>query len=130
MMAAVLTASPCLLEPIYQVEIQCPDQCIGAVYTLLNKKRAEVIDERKLDGTLMNNIRAHMPVNESNGVVGELQGVTSGKAFMQCSFDHWQKMPGDPFDSASKAGQVCQQVRQLKGLRQDMPLLSDYLDTL
>ncbi len=130
MMSAVLTASPRLLEPVYLVEIQCPDQCLGAVYTVLNNKRAQIVDVRVIEGTLMNNIRAHMPVNEANGVSGELQGVTSGKAFMQCAFDHWQVMPGDPFDIDSKAGQVCQQVRRSMGLRQEMPLLADYLDTL
>lgn len=130
MMSAVLTAEPRLLEPVYLVEIQCPDQCIGAVYTILNKKRAEMVDERKLDGTLMNSIKAYMPVNESTGFTSELAGVTSGKAFMQCSFDHWQVLPGDPFDVESKAGQVCAQVRRVKGLRDNMPQLTDYLDKL
>lgn len=83
MMAAVLTAQPRLLEPVYLVDIQCPDQCVGAVYTILNKKRAEMLEEKKLDGTLLNSIKAYMPVNESNGFTSELQGVTSGKAFMQ-----------------------------------------------
>lgn len=89
-----------------------------------------MVDERRIEGTLMNSIKAHVPVNESNGLTGELQGATSGKAFMQCSFDHWQLLPGDPFDLDSKAGQVLQQVRRVKGLRNDLPILADYLDKL
>lgn len=129
-MAAVLAAKPRLLEPVFLVDIQCPDACIGTVYTILNRKRGQMVDERKLEGTLMNSIKAYVPVNESTGLTGELQGATSGKAFMQCSFDHWQLLPGDPFDGESRAGQVCAQVRRVKGLRDNMPQLNDYLDKL
>lgn len=129
-MASMLTAQPRLLEPIYLVDIQCPDNCVGPVYTLLNKKRGNIIDDQRLEGTLLQNIKAYLPVNESNGFTGELREVTGGKAFQQCSFDHWQLLPGDPFDLESKAGQICQQIRKVKNLREQMPQLADYLDKI
>ncbi|KAG1168237.1 hypothetical protein G6F70_009216 [Rhizopus microsporus] len=37
--ASVLTASPGIQEPVYLVEIQCPDSAIGGIYSCLNKRR-------------------------------------------------------------------------------------------
>jgi elongation factor 2 len=64
----------------------------------LGKKRSQVIEESKITGTLLYNIKAYMPVNESNGFTSELREVTSGKAFPQLTFHHWKIMAGDPFD--------------------------------
>merc|ERR1712133_146954 len=43
--AAFLTASPSILEPVYLVEIQCPEQAVGGIYSVLNKKRGHVFEE-------------------------------------------------------------------------------------
>ena len=126
MISSVLTAQPRLLEPVYLVDIQCPDNTTSNVYKLLNKKRGEIVEEQKLDGTLLTNIKAYLPVNESQGFAGDL----GGKAFPQMSFHHWQVLPGDPFDVGTKAGQVCQLIRKVKKLRDEMPSLDDYLDKL
>lgn len=130
MMASQLTAGPALYEPVYLVEVQCPDNVVGAVYTLLGRKRGQIFDEYPIPGTLLVNLKAYLPVNESSGFTEELRGVTSGKAFPQCSFHHWQVLPGDPFDPLTKAGQVVKQIRQVKNLRDKMPELNDFLDKL
>ena len=130
MWASILSAKPRLLEPVYLVDIQCPDSSVGAVYRLLNKKRSQVIDEQKIIGTLLYSIKAYMPVNESSGFTGELREATSGKAFPQCTFHHWQILPGDPYDLTSKTGIVCQQLRKIKNLRPEIPVVADYLDKL
>lgn len=41
--ASVLTAQPRLMEPIYLVEIQCPEQVVGGIYGVLNRKRGHVL---------------------------------------------------------------------------------------
>ena len=130
MMASMLTAGPRLMEPVYLVEVQCPDTVIGSVYTLLNRKRSEVIEECKIEGTLLNKIKAYMPVNEASGFTEDLRGVTGGKGFQNSMFDHWQILPGDPFDAETRAGQVCRQIRKVKNMREEMPRLADYLDKL
>lgn len=84
----------------------------------------------QLPGTLLMNVKAHMPVNESHGFDSELKKVSSGKAYPQCTFDHWQLLPGDPFDPNSKAGKICQNIREMKNLDGNMPKLTDYLDKL
>ncbi len=129
MMSSMLTARPVLVEPIFLVEIQCPENTAGQVYRLLGKKRSQIVEEHKVNGTMLYNIKAYIPVNESSGLTEQLREATSGKAFPQCSFHHWANMPGDPFDLTSKAGQVCQQIRRMKHMN-DMPRLEDFLDKL
>lgn len=129
MMSSMLTAKPVLVEPVYLVEIQCPETTVGLVYKVLGKKRSQIVEESRISGTLLYNIKAYLPVNESSGFDAELREATSGKAFPQCSFHHWQILPGDPFDVSCKAGQICQQIRRMKNLN-DFPKLADYLDKL
>merc|ERR1719348_1437614 len=40
--ACMLTAEPRLLEPVYQVEIQCPENAVGGIYGVLNRRRGHV----------------------------------------------------------------------------------------
>merc|ERR1712002_1376682 len=37
--ASFLTAEPSILEPVYLVEIQCPESAVGGIYGVLNRKR-------------------------------------------------------------------------------------------
>merc|ERR1719414_333238 len=128
--ACVLTAEPRLLEPVYLVEIQCPEAAVGGIYGVLNKKRGHVFEEFQTPGTPMFVVKAYLPVNESFGFTGELRANTGGQAFPQCVFDHWQSMPGDPFEPTSKPGVIVTETRKRKGLKEGIPPLDNYLDKL
>merc|ERR1719367_672236 len=104
--ASFLTAEPALLEPVYLVEIQCPENAVGGIYGVLNKKRGHVFEDSQVQGTPMFMVKAYLPVMESFGFTAELRAATGGQAFPQCVFDHWQRLPGDPSDEASKPGIV------------------------
>jgi len=43
--AAQLTAQPRLMEPIFLVEIQCPQTVIGGIYGVMNRRRGQIIEE-------------------------------------------------------------------------------------
>jgi elongation factor 2 len=128
--AAALTAEPRLLEPVYLVEIQCPEAAIGGVYSVLNKKRGVVFEEQQVIGTPMFQIKAHLPVNESFGFTSTLRAATGGQAFPQCVFDHWQILPGDPFNPETKPGIVVTAARKRKGLKDQIPPLENFMDKL
>lgn len=64
------------------------------------------------------------------GFTGDLRGTTGGQAFPQCVFDHWQLLPGDPFDASTKSGVVVMETRKRKGLPLELPTLEKYLDKL
>lgn len=69
--AAALTAQPRLLEPVYLCEVQCPEAAVGGVYAVLNRKRGIVFGEESIAGTPMFLVKAHLPVNESFGLLLE-----------------------------------------------------------
>merc|ERR1719259_181819 len=99
--ACCLTASPRLLEPVYLVEVQCPEQAMGGIYSVLNRKRGHVFQEEQTPGTPMFQVKAYLPVNESFGFDSDLRAATSGQAFPQCCFDHWQTIEQDPLSEGS-----------------------------
>jgi len=128
--AAQLTAEPRLLEPVYLVEIQCPEHAMGGIYGVLNRRRGHVFAEEQRPGTPIYTIKAYLPVMESFGFTADLRSHTGGNAFPQCVFDHWQVMNGDPLDVTSKIGQLVTSIRKRKGLKEEIPALENYLDRL
>merc|ERR1712168_1336431 len=130
--ACTLTAKPVLMEPVYLVEIQCPENAVGGIYGVLNRRRGHVIEEAQTPGTPMFVVKAYLPVNESFGFTADLRSQTGGQAFPQCVFDHWQIMPGDPLDAASncKPYQIIMDTKKRKGLKEAMPDLGNYLDKM
>merc|ERR1712079_827257 len=130
--ACALTAQPRLMEPVYLVEIQCPENAVGGIYGCLNRRRGHVFEEAQTPGTPMFVVKAYLPVNESFGFTADLRSNTGGQAFPQCVFDHWQVMPGDPLDAASnsKPYQIVMDTKKRKGLKEAMPDLANYLDKM
>ncbi|XP_061694308.1 elongation factor 2b isoform X2 [Syngnathoides biaculeatus] len=128
--ACQLTAQPRLMEPVYLVEIQCPEAVVGGIYGVLNRKRGHVFEESQVMGTPMFVVKAYLPVNESFGFTADLRSNTGGQAFPQCVFDHWQILQGDPRDPTSKPAEVVAEIRKRKGLKEGIPPLDNYLDKL
>jgi len=126
----MLTAQPSVMEPVYLVEIQCPEPAVGGIYGVLTRRRGHVFEEGKVAGTPMFMVKAYLPVNESFGFTAALRSGTGGQAFPQCVFDHWQLMTGDPLDPASKPGVVVSATRKRKGLSENIPPLDKYLDKM
>uniref|UniRef100_A0A672REY3 Elongation factor 2-like n=1 Tax=Sinocyclocheilus grahami TaxID=75366 RepID=A0A672REY3_SINGR len=128
--ACQITAEPRLMEPVYLVEIQCPEQVVGGIYGVLNRKRGHVFEESQVMGTPMFIVKAFLPVNESFGFTADLRSNPGGQAFPQCVFDHWQILQGDPQDPASKPFQIVAETRKRKGLKEGIPALDNFLDKL
>jgi elongation factor 2 len=127
--ACQLTASPRLMEPVYLVEIQCPESAMGGIYATLNRRRGHVISEEQRPGTPLYNVKAYLPVMESFGFTADLRSATSGQAFPQCVFDHWQVIQGDPL-VPGKPQEIVLATRKRKGLALEIPPLDRFLDKL
>ena len=67
-------------------------QALGGIYSVLNQKRGHVFEESQRAGTPIFNLKAYLPVVESFGFTSTLRAATSGQAFPQCVFDHWETM--------------------------------------
>jgi len=128
--AAQLTASPRLMEPIFLVEIQCPQSAVGGIYSVMNRRRGQIIEEIQRPGTPLMNIKCYLPVMESFGFTADLRSNTSGQAFPQCVFDHWKVVTGDPQERGSKAEEMVLGTRKRKGLPEEVPPLDRFLDKL
>ena len=115
--AACLLATPGMQEPVYLVEVQCPENAIGGIYSVLNKRRGQVFSEEQRVGTPMFTVKAYLPVMESFGFNGDLRQATGGQAFPQSVFDHWELMNGSPLDKGSKLEEIVKAIRVRKGLK-------------
>eukprot|EP00270_Netrium_digitus_P011688 TRINITY_DN372_c0_g1_i2.p1 TRINITY_DN372_c0_g1~~TRINITY_DN372_c0_g1_i2.p1 ORF type:complete len:860 (-),score=274.97 TRINITY_DN372_c0_g1_i2:458-2989(-) len=128
--AAQLTAKPRLLEPVYLVEIQAPEGALGGIYGTLNQKRGQVFEEMQRPGTPLYNIKAYLPVIESFGFSAQLRAATSGQAFPQCVFDHWELLNSDPLEADTQANKIITDIRKRKGTKLVPPPLSEWEDKL
>ena len=128
--ASQLTAVPAFQEPIFLCEIQTPDDAVGSIYQTLTQRRGIVIGEEPISGTPLVQMRAYLPVGESFGFTQALRAATSGRAFPQCVFDHWEQMSGNPLEAGSKANDCCMAIRKRKGLKPEIPALDNFVDKL
>merc|ERR1719198_1339087 len=128
--AAELTAGPFLQEPMFLVDITCPTDAQGGVYNCMSQRRGVVVFEEQREGTNLLHMKARLPVSESFGFTAALRQATGGQAFPQCSFSHWDVIPGDPLSAGSKMNELCLKIRERKNAKQEIPPLSEYNDKL
>jgi elongation factor 2 len=112
------------------VEIQTPDDCVGAIYQTLTQRRGIVIGEEPVTGTPLVQMKAYLPVGESFGFTQALRASTSGRAFPQCVFDHWEEMSGNPLEEGTKANNIVEGIRKRKGLKPGIPALHHFTDKM
>ena len=115
-----LTAQPDLLEPIYKIIITVASELTSESSRILCSRRGKVTAfEQK---GLLALITGFIPVAETFGFSKELRSATSGKAFWQSFFDHWEKMP------PKLAQQVIGDLRRRKGLVPEVPKPEKFME--
>ncbi|HKZ43041.1 MAG TPA: hypothetical protein VJ044_18925, partial [Candidatus Hodarchaeales archaeon] len=132
---AVRVSTPVLLEPIYKLQVNVPERHLGAVYKVISKRRGKILDTVQKEGTPTNIVSGEVPVSESIGITTELRSETSGFAFSQLIFDHWEKVPGDPMKPEASGGGLARKfvemTRKRKGFHSiSPPAPSEYVDRL
>ncbi len=115
-----LTAKPVLIEPIYKIGVSVPHQFVGEVTGLITRKRGRVTaSEQKGPIT---NIKGFLPVSETFGLSADMRSATSGHAFWQTQFDHWEKVP------ESLSMDVIAEIRKRRGLPPEIPKANKFID--
>jgi len=89
-----------------------------------------VTGEDPVQGTPLVNMKAFLPVAESFGFTQALRAATSGRAFPQCVFSHWELLNGDPFEEGSKTWDLVAKIRARKGLKVGIPALDNFVDKM
>lgn len=137
--SAFLLATPRLMEPIYEVEVQSPASSIATIYTILAKRRGHVVKDTPKPGSTLYTVQAYIPVIDANGFETDLRIATQGQAFAMMTFSHWSIVPGNPTDGSVKlrplepapplglAKDFVVKTRRRKGLPEGVAVAS-YLD--
>lgn len=108
-----LTAYPILLEPVCRVQISVPAEQIGDVVNLIVRKRGRI--SYIFQKEFISIIDGYMPIAESLGFADDLRSASSGRAFWQSMFSHWEKIPDDIVMN------VIRSIRWRKGLPPEIP---------
>jgi elongation factor G len=86
-----LNAKPCLLEPIYTVEVRVPDDFMGNVIGDLSSRRGKILGMDSSDG--MQIVKAHVPQKELYQYGTVLRSLTGGRGIHTEDFSHYEEMP-------------------------------------
>jgi elongation factor G len=88
---AAARADPVLLEPVMSVEVRTPDEYMGDVIGDLNSRRGQIQAMEEQSGVRV--VRAHVPLSEMFGYVGDLRSRTQGRADYTMQFDSYVEVP-------------------------------------
>ena len=119
-LSSALTAKPVLLEPVYKIEVSVSARWIGECSSIITRKRGKISSSEYKGALAM--IRGYIPVAETLGLATEMRSATSGHAFWQCTFNHWEKVP------EKIAVEVVRQIRERKGLPLETPTPDKFMD--
>ncbi|GAB3611539.1 elongation factor G [Humibacter ginsengiterrae] len=88
---AARKANPVLLEPLMAVEVRTPEEYMGDVIGDLNSRRGQIQAMEDAQGVKV--VRAHVPLSEMFGYIGDLRSKTSGRAVYSMSFESYAEVP-------------------------------------
>jgi len=120
LLGSFLTAKPVLLEPVYKIGVSVPHQWVGEVTGIITRKRGRITSSEQRGSLTM--INGYIPVAETFGLSAEMRSATSGHAFWQCTFDHWEKVP------ENLTLVVIKEIRERRGLKPEIPPPERFID--
>jgi elongation factor G len=103
-------ARPCLLEPIYMVEIRIPDDCMGKVMGDLSSRRGK-IQGMDTDGAFQL-IKATVPSKELYRYSSTLRSLTGGRGVHSETFSHYEEMPREAEQKVVEESKRAKQAQQ------------------
>ncbi len=86
-------ADPQILEPIYRVQVLCPDDLTGAVMGDLQSRRA-IVEGIDAEGNFQK-IIAKVPLVEMDGYSSSIRSITQGRAKFKMQFSEYTAVPFD-----------------------------------
>ncbi len=89
----VLQANPVLLEPIMNLEVIVPEDCMGDVMGDLNSRRGRISGMDARGGNQV--IKAQVPMAEVLKYASDLTSLTSGRGLFSMEFSHYEEVPAN-----------------------------------
>jgi elongation factor G len=88
---ALRLAGPIILEPVMKVEVVTPDDNLGDVIGDINRRRGQIVGQLERGAAIA--VEATVPLSEMFGYIGQLRGMTSGRASYTMEFSHYEPVP-------------------------------------
>ena len=108
-------AQPVILEPIMAVEVTTPEDYMGDVIGDLNSRRGQIQAMEERGGARV--VKAHVPLSEMFGYVGDLRSKTQGRANYSMVFDSYAEVPAQRVEGDHREGDGSVRIegRQARG---------------
>ena len=90
---AFAAAKPCLLEPINDIEIKIPDDCMGKVMGDLSGRRGKILGMDSIGEYQI--VKAQVPAVELYHYSTSLRSLTGGRGLHTEKFSHYEEMARD-----------------------------------
>jgi elongation factor G len=83
--------APILLEPMMKVEVVSPEDYLGDIIGDINRRRGLVQGQSERGNNIA--VEAIVPLSEMFGYIGQLRGMTSGRASYTMEFSRYEPVP-------------------------------------
>ena len=117
---AILRSRSVIFEPIQNIRIDAPNDVIGGVTRELTTRRG-IIEDMPVDGATASVI-GKMPVAESFGFSNDIRAASQGRAVWNTENAGFVQLPASLFHK------VVGEIRQRKGLKEEIPGEAQYMD--
>ncbi|MDE1172252.1 MAG: elongation factor G [Parvibaculaceae bacterium] len=101
---ALKLASPIILEPVMKVEVVTPEDNLGDVIGDINRRRGQIVGQLERGSSIA--VEASVPLSEMFGYIGQLRGMTSGRASYSMEFSHYEPVPRNVQDEIVAAARA------------------------
>ncbi len=89
---AIKKTDAILLEPMFKVEVNCPDEFVGNIVGDLNSRRGKILNmTAKIQGGQL--ILAEVPLAQLFGYATDIRSLSQGRAFFSMNFHEYAPVP-------------------------------------
>jgi elongation factor G len=99
MSEAMPNCQPVLLEPIFEVEIACPNDATAKINAILSQRRGQILGFEARDGwDGWDVVRGMLPESAIGDLIVEVRSATAGVGGLTSRFDHLAELTGKQAD--------------------------------
>ena len=109
-----------MFEPIQKIRIDAPNEWIGGITREVTTRRG-IIEDMPVEGGVASVI-GKMPVAESFGFSNDIRAASQGRAVWNTENAGYEQVPTELFHK------VTGEIRNRKGLKEELPTESQYSD--
>ena len=93
-------SKPVLLEPVFKVEVNVPEEYMGDVIGYISGRRGRIEGSDMVAGAVT--VKGFVPLSEMFGYATDLRSKTQGRGVYVMQFSHFEKLPDSLLDSINK----------------------------